>query len=315
MKDIIINNFQSLTPQFVHEYNKTIQQELFALPIAPKKVASLHGMDLYSSENLKNKYINAMYNISKIKPVVADIERLVIQDKIVPCWINRGIFRLAIFKKLAPYADQGIAGFYTPKSKQIFILMDNNIKWGFAKDKWLSNLMLHELMHMASDKFKNNFIKMFWYDFLKYYNAMFEEIFKTGDSDITNENKLIIRFLFKNFEYKQYTSSALKKYLSLVSQNFRKKSTLSENEFNSVLTDFYHYIKLYFSDLNSLYKQLRKFNHIYAGLTKGYRSGLGVINNLSFCSQELFYPSEITAMYIELYKGSQPRLFSVIKKL
>jgi len=314
MINIILND-PIISQQFVQEYNATIQQELFALPIAPKKVATLQGMDLYSSDNLKNKYINAMYNISKVKPVASDIERLVNNNKIVPCWINRGIFRLAIFKKLAPYSDQGIAGFYTPKTKQIYILMDNNIKWGFAKDKWLSNLMLHEMMHMASDKFKNNFIKIFWNEFVKYYTALYAEIFKTKGSNITEESKLLIRFLFKNFEFKQHTSKTIKVYLDLINRNLRKKSTLNDDEFSSVLADFYHYIKLYFSDLNSLFNQLRKFTHIYAGFNKGYENGLKVTNNLSFCSQELFYPSEVTAMYIELYQGIPSKLFSIIKKL
>jgi len=315
MKKIQLENLKNISPQFVQEYNATIQRELFALPFSPEKVATLNGMELYSSAKLRQKYINAMYKISKVKPVAPDIERLIDQGKVVPCWINKGIFRLAVFKRLAPYSDQGIAGFFTPKTKQVFILMDNNIKWGFAKDKVLSNLMLHELMHMASDKFKNNFISMFFAEFIKYYNALFEEIFKTQDSNITNESKIITRYLFKNFEYKDSTSAELEKYIKLVSQLLRSKSSLSQDQFNSVLTDFYHYIKLYFQDLNSLHNQIRKFSHIYAGLTKGYKNGLAVINNMSFCSQELFYPSEIIAMYIELYKGSPSKPFSVIKKL
>jgi hypothetical protein len=315
MRHINLENLRDISPQFVQEYNTNIRQELFALPFAPEKVATLNGMELYSSENLREKYINAMYKISKVKPVAPDIERLIEQGKVVPCWINKGIFRLAIFKKLAPYSDQGIAGFFTPKSKQVFILMDNNIKWGFAKDKVLSNLMLHELMHMASDKFKNQFIGMFFGEFVKYYNALFSEIFKTGENNITNETKMITRYLFKNFEYKDSTSSEIEKYVKLVNTSFRAKSSLSETEFTRVLTDFYHYIKLYFKDLNSLHQQIRKFSHIYSGLTKGYTNGLDVINNMSFCSQELFYPSEIIAMYIELYKGSPSKPFSVIKKL
>lgn len=315
MRRIQLENLKGISPQFVQEYNATIQQELFALPISPVKVATLNGMELYSSENLKDKYKKAMYKISKVKPVAPDIERLIDQNKVVPCWINKGIFRLAVFKKLAPYSDQGIAGFFTPKTKQVFILMDNNIKWGFARDKILSDLMLHELMHMASDKFKNNFISMFFSEFIKYYNALFEEIFKTQDSNITNESKIITRYLFKNFEYKDSTSAELEKYIKLISQLLRSKSSLSEAQFNSVLTDFYHYIKLYFQDLNSLHNQIRKFQHIYAGLTKGYINGLDVVNNMSFCSQELFYPSEIIAMYIELYRGSPSKPFSIIKKL
>jgi hypothetical protein len=311
--EIILDDVK-ISTQFVQEYNATIQQELFALPVAPKKVASLQGMDLYSSDSLKQKYIDSMYKISKVKPVAGEIERLINNEKIVPCWVNKNIFRLAMFKVFAPYASQGIAGFFTPETKQIFILMDNNIKWGFSKDKWLSNLMLHEMMHMASDKFKNNFIKMFWSEFLSYYRVLFSEIFKTN-GNIDNEVKIIIRFLFKNFEFKKHSSSTLKKYMNLVSSNLRGKSTLSEDEFNSVLSDFYHFIKLYFTNLNTLFSQIRKFSHIYKGLTKGYEAGLGVTNNMSFCSQELFYPSEVTAMFIELYNGPQTKLFSIIKKL
>lgn len=314
MTNIILND-EPISPQFIQEYNATIQQELFALPIAPKKVATLQGMDLYSSDSLKDKYINAMYNISKVKPVAKDIERLIHQNKIVPCWINRGIFRLAIFKKLAPYSSQGIAGFFTPKTKQVFILMDNNIKWGFAKDKWLSSLMLHEMMHMASDKFRNQFIKTFWTELLSYYASMYADIFKTKGYNIVEETKLLIRFLFKNFEFGNHSSSTVKKYVDLVNSNFRKKSTMTETEFSIVLADFYNYIKLYFADLNQLFSQLRNYTHIYSGLKKGYTQGLGISNNESFCSQELFYPSEVIAMQIELYKGSLSKHFSVIKKL
>lgn len=315
MRHIQLENLRGISPQFVQEYNATIQQELFALPFAPKKVATLNGMELYSSQNLKDKYIRAMYKISKVKPVAPDIERLIDQGKVVPCWINKGIFRLAVFKKLAPYSDQGIAGFFTPKTQQVFILMDNNIKWGFAKDKVLSNLMLHELMHMASDKFKNNFISMFFKEFINYYNALFSEIFKTGDNNISNESKMITRYLFKNYEYRDSTSAELEKYIKLLNSLFRSKSSLTSDEFSQILTDYYHYIKLYFQDLNSLHSQIRKFSHIYRGLTSGYTNGLDVINNMSFCSQELFYPSEVIAMYIELYKGSPSKPFSVIKKL
>jgi len=315
MEQIKLKTLNNLSPQFVQESNATLQQELFALPIFPDKVATLNGMELYSSESLRNKYINAMYKISKVEPVASDIERLILENKVVPCWINKGIFKLAVFKKLAPYSSQGICGFFTPQTKQVFILMDNNISWGFSKDKVLADLMLHELMHMASDKFKNNFISMFFKEFINYYNACFSEIFKTGDNNITNESKVLIRFLFANFEFKESNSSTMEKYLKLINSNFRGKSFLSEDEFNSALTDFYHYIKLYFSDINSLHRQLRKFAHVYNGLMKGYINGLDVINNMSFCSQEFFYPSEIIAMYIELYKGSPSKPFSVIKKL
>ena len=220
----------------------------------------------------------------------------------------------AMFKTFGKREQSGILGFFNPTSKQIFLLIDNNITWGFGKDQILANLMIHEMMHMASDKFKNSFISMFFKEFLSYYKATFKHIFKTTD-DIDQECKLIIRFLFKKFEYGKSTSSDLEKYLKLISFNFRGKTLMNDNEFNSTLTDFYHYIKLYFKDINSLFNQLKNFQHIYSGMEQGYIKGLGVKNNSSFCSQELFYPSEIIAMYVELSKRSLSKPFAIIKKL
>jgi len=304
-----------LTPQFIEDYNGSIQQELFALPIFPDKVATLYGMELYSSESLRKKYINAMYKISKVKSIAPDIERLVNQGKIVPCWINKGMFRLAMFKFMAPRSETGTLGFFTPKTQQIFLLMDNNISFGFANDKVLADLMIHEMMHMAANKFKNVFVKQTWNIVLNYYKAAFGYIFKA--ENIENECKLIIRFLFKNFEFntKGDISKFYEKYLTLVSSSFRKKSELKEDEFSEHLTNFYHFIKLYHYDKEGLFKQLRKFEHIRRGLYKGYEDGLRVKNNMSFCVQELFFPSEVVCMYIELYKGKVPNLYSMIKKL
>ena len=312
MKKIIS---EEITPSFIQEYNSTIRQELFALPVAPELVATVHGLELYSSENLKHKYIESMYNISKIAPVAKDIERLINHGKIIPCWINNGLFKLAIFKKLASRSEQGTAAFFSLTTKQIYILMDNNISWGFAKDKFLSDLMLHELMHMASDRFRNKFISKFWDEFISYYTVLFEEIFKTHGNNINEDVKVIVRFLFKNFEYSGQNSTSLTKYLELINQSFRSKTNLNEDGFNSVLTDFYHYVSLFFKDLNELYKTLHKFSNIYRGLSLGYLKGLGVRNDDSFCGQEFFYPSEVIAMYVEYYKGSPSKPFSMIKQL
>lgn len=303
-----------INPQIVEEYNSTIQQELFALPVNPEKVASLEGFDLYSSEYLRNKYINAMYNISKVKPIAGNLEKLVNRGTIIPCWINRGILRLAIFKRYATYAEKGMAGFYHPKSGRVYILMDNNINWGFASDKFLADLMLHELMHLASDRFKNSFISMFYKELLQYYNAMFEHIFSTK-GDTFPDTKILIRFLFKNFEYKQHTEGDLKKYLTIVTKLLSGKSNYHQEVFNSTLSDFYHFLVLSLKDMNTLYNKVRQFNHIYSGLLKGYSKGLNVVNNQSFVSQELIYPSEVISMYAELYKGTPSKCLSVIKKL
>ena len=59
-----------------------------------------------------------MYGVNKVKPVAKDIERLIESKKVVPCWMNKGLFRLVLFKGLAPRHNQSTLGFYTPKTKQ-----------------------------------------------------------------------------------------------------------------------------------------------------------------------------------------------------
>lgn len=318
--EIINERFRSgeeITNEFLEECNKQLQQELFALPINTYEVANLDGWKLYSSDSLKRKFIESMYKISRSNPIAKDVEKMVGKSKIIPCWINKGLFGLLLFKAFAPKGTQGILGFYYPKEDQIYLLIDNNISFGFASNTRLSNLMIHESIHMSASHMKNNFIILFTPEFTAYYTAMVEFIFKT-DGEINKEVTTLFNFLFKNFEFKNVKNLKpfFEIYHKLMFDLFRNKSKLGTEEFDKTLLDFMNFIRLYFRDINGFISSLRNYTHIYRGLLSGYEKGLKVRNTTSLCIQELFFPSEIICIYSELCgKGQMSKIYRAFRSI
>ncbi len=300
-----------ITDEFIEECNQQLQQELFALPFNTYEVANLDGWKLYSSDSLKRKFSESMYKVSRTKPIAKEIEDLVYKNTIVPCWINKGIFRLAIFKIFAPTGSKTVLGFYIARHDQIYLLMDNSMSFGFASNIKLANLLIHESMHMAATHMKGRFLSLFNNEITEFYKAMAEHIFKTK-GDITKEAKILTNFLFKKFEFsKEHNVRAFTNlYFKLMDKLFRKRSMLDDGEFDQVLTDYVNFVRLYFRDINRFVKSLRSNSHIYRGLLIGYEKGLKVRNNVSLCIQELFFPSEIICMYSELCgKGQLSKIY------
>lgn len=290
-----------VTPEFIAECNKQLQQEIFALPFNTYQVASLDGWKLYSSDTLKRKYSESMYNMQRTKNIASDIERMVDKKQVIPCWINKGIFRLAIFKIFAPRSMQSIAGFFTSQENQIYLLIDNNLSFGFANNGLLASLTVHEAMHMAANRLRGSFVSLFKDELTNYYSAMYEFIFKTS-GDISKSSQRIFNFLFKEFEFRANPpiKPFLKKYLKVMDTELRKHSTMSLEEFDKTLLHYMDYIRMYFFQEDRFFSSIRQFAHIYQGLRKGYEKGLGVKGNTSLMVQELFYPSEIICIYAEL---------------
>jgi len=288
-------------PEYIEECNQQLQQEIFALPFNTYLVANLDGWKLYSSDALKRRYKESMYKMSRTKNIADDIGRMVDDKKIIPCWINKGIFRLITFKIFAPRGAQSIAGFFTNRENQIYLLIDNNMSFGFASNNLLASLTVHESMHMACSNQRGSFVSLFREELITYYNTMFEFIFQTK-GDISKASQKIISFLFKSFEFPVNPSPAplIKKYLRLMDEELRPFSTLSMEKFDQSLKDYIDYIRLYFFHGERFYKSIRDYAHIYQGLRKGYERGLGVKGNTSLMVQEMFYPSEIICIYAEL---------------
>lgn len=303
-----------ITDEFIEECNIQLQQELFVLPIHTYEVANLGGWKLYSSDSLKRKFIQVMHKISRTKSVAENIESMIMKQVVVPCWINKGIFRLALFKLFASKGAKSTAGFYTAKENQIYILLDNNISYGFASSIELANILLHESMHMSAKHMGRRFFTLFSSEISSFYTAMIEYIFKTS-GNISKEISSLVKFL-STYELSSVRSYQIftKSYTKLLDNSFRSKTKLNDNEFDEALFKYINFIRLYFRDENSFVRGLRDHVEIYRGMLVGYQKGLRVKNNISLCIQELFFPSEIIAMYAELCsKGKLSKIYKAFR--
>jgi len=135
-------------------------QEMFAIPVGLRHVANVDGIPLYSSKNLKIKHLKAMAKVRDTKPVVPVLFKLVDKGEITPCWLNKGLIRLTAFKIFAPAGIKSIRGFFYPPSNKIYLLIDNNMVFGFSSNNFLATLTLHEGMHMFASKHPSKFLSI-----------------------------------------------------------------------------------------------------------------------------------------------------------
>jgi len=283
--------------------NQSPLTELFSLPFNSKPVANFGGEKLYSSDELPNKYLEAMSKQDKTKPIIDTLEELVGKGLIVPCWMSKGVFNL-LKHKVFGGSNKHIMGFYSPQFHKIYLLMDNNITFGFASDKVLANLTLHEGCHMASATMKSSFISTFKSELTSYYSQMFQSMFGFNNSINPKDIKVVYEFLFKKFEHDESGSvlGFLKQYNEVLHRTMAKYSS-DRSQFEMILKDLITFIAIYLKgDVGPLIQAIPSYQHIFKPLYAGYKDGLGAKDIDTICIQELLIPSEVICIYSEFSK-------------
>ena len=284
--------------------NDVIQQEFFALPVAPRIVANVDGVPLYGSKTLNLMFLLSLGKVSKTKPVKEEIKGLVDKGLVIPCWLQRGVLKVRKFIINEKGAVRHIAAFYDPRSKKIFILIDNQInKWGFASNKVLSDLTVHEFIHMFADRDPKKFLSVFEGDLEKFYYSYFNNVFELGDKPVKEMNN-IVRFIFMGIERKVasgggITNSLLKRYHTYLDTNLRKYSSLSGKDFEQRLADYIAVLKYYSKDISIFLNIRDKYTHILGPMKNAYRKAFGGTSD-TISIQELFLASEVIAVSSEI---------------
>lgn len=289
--------------------------EIFSLPISSRPVANIGGQKLYSSPSLPSKYTQAMKEQGRTKAISKDIDKLVNNGKIVPCWLSKGVYRL-IKHKVFGESERHIMGFYAPEHHKIFLLMDNNITFGFASNQQLANLTLHEGMHMAAASMKNGFLTLFRSELTSYYSEMYKEMFAIEKAIDTKEIQAIYTFLFTKFEQSKSGSvlNFIKKYFEKLRDTF-SKYVENKSEFEQKLRDMITFMTIYLKgDVGSLISSIPQYRHIVMPMYNAYSKGLGAKRVNSICIQELMIPSEVLCIYSEFTKNLS-KVHSAFKKI
>jgi len=289
-------------------------QEIFALPIGTYEIGNLDGMKLYSSESLLKKYVLAMRDYKRTKAIGNVLETMVKKQKINPCWLNKGILRLLAHKAVGGTSKMTL-GFFYPEVNKIYLLIDNNISFGYASNSGLAQLTLHEGMHMAATTMKQGFAKLFRKELDMYYQSYFRMLFNLPhDYDISKEANAMWTFAYNSFELGKLDDpkAFLKKNAILMKDLF---SRFDIPDLDKIIEDYSTLIYIYFrGGLDTLFRDYQKYAYIMNPLYQAYRDVFNTKRLDSFCLQELFYVSEVICISSE-YSKDLGKIYSAFKKL
>lgn len=275
--------------------------EFFALPLNLKQTTAFDSnIKLYTSESLKKNYLEAISKSSRINDsLLKDIERLVSEDKIVPCFLTKNIFKFLIFKFLRPEGISNIYGTFDPRTNKVYILINNNVNvFSYTNNDAIAKLTNHECIHMYAAGHKDfiNYFESYLNDF---YSSFFMSLFNLKDVDEKDIN-IIIHFLYNNFEIndKIVDNSILYKYYDLLNKKFKKLTTLDNELFLELLRLYILTIKMYLKDLTSFINSIKHFQNILTKIETTYNK-FGIDSKYTIFIQELIYPSEVISIFSE----------------
>jgi len=307
-------------------------KEIIALPVGLKPVIKFDNDILYGSDRLNKSFIKALSKGSQTKGSVKTIEKLIRNKTIIPCFLSksfRGFIAWRIFKSKPiniktfdfDFDSQGnlvvgkeititinplkaahsIMGFYSANNKKIIIILSNNLNiFSYVSNSFLSQLTLHELIHMIALQKQSKFISIFNKDLVLYYSYLWSIIFKLQKDKIKEKDlRIIISFLFKlEKQESMISNSDLTKYYKLM-ENLKKYSNLNDKDFTKILVDYIVTIKFFIKNINIFFSHIQKFNHIIGPIYLTYKKVFGLKKLTSMCIQELIFPSEIIAIWSE----------------
>ena len=266
-------------------------------PFGLQKAGTLSGMNFYSSDKLKAKFIDAVKQRKETRPVADALENLTRRGIIIPCYSKKGIISFLGHKMFGTDYDKSIMAFFSPESNRIYMLMDNRVKffiWTSSKD--MAKTLLHEMMHFACYNLKGGFGSYFKSMWLIYYSEFFNLYFDSNDID-KNDVKMFIQLVLKNIEWtsKDYSikffEGPYKKEIDMFTKTTGSDVDLAEGfmkAVNTFITNPNQYIQ-------QVYERESIPQRIYACLAKAYKI-LGYRNPNSLFVQEILFPSEVAAI-------------------
>ncbi len=289
--------------------------ELFAPPIGSEVFAKIDNQPFYGSESLSLKFLESMRKSSHSKPLYNTIEKLVANGTLVPCWLNKSILKLVIFRMTAPDSAKNGVAFFIPKYKKIYILIDNNINnWGFASNDWISTITIHEMCHLLAKTKPSAFVSAYTPILKEYYGNLFKRIFQLN---IVPDVSKFIKFLFKKFEFTANTNLYnLNKYYEYVME-WKELSSFNSEDYQSMAMLLINCIKIRHINFSAWYTNMSKFSAILGPMRQAYIDVIGEafngVNTNVF--QELDVPSEVIAVISEVKNKYTSKVYQGLKKL
>jgi hypothetical protein len=286
-------------------------QELFSTPTGLDPEITISGTTFYSSKKLKDSFIIAFGKSSKGKHVYPEISNLVKKGIIIPCYKSKNILSF-IKNKLTQSPDKYILAFYNLKERKVIVLIDNSMSlFGTSSNNELASTTLHECMHLVAGKNLPKFTQIFKPYLQAYYSAFFKKYFALKEEPGKKIDE-VIKFLSK---YEKngpgYANKDLSNYFKFLNSTFGgSNSNLTDQDFQTRLTNYIVAAKLFIVSMPTLFKNKRNFETIFTYLNEAYQEAFGKRNQYTTPIQEVISLSEVACVLAEMHPKDP-----VVKKL
>lgn len=275
--------------------------EVFVPPIGLKLIATIDGQDIFGSDLLNKKFLEALEKCGRTRAASLKFEDLVQKKLLIPCHSASGILSFIDWKIFQPANEKTVTmGFYDRGSKKVYIMISNNANvFSVVANDFLGKLVIHELMHMFSDRKKALFVNIFRNELTAYYRELWKQLFSIADIPDKTTEKLV-RFMFMNIESsKNLSNSTIMKYNSVMNEELRSLSTLGEEQFSKILTDYMLIAKIFLISTNRFLQARNQYKHILMPMYHAYQRAFSIRNMTTICIQELVFPSEVISISSE----------------
>jgi hypothetical protein len=293
--------------------------ELFSIPVGLKKVVKVDDVDLYTSDSLIKNFKKSISDSVILQVHYDKISSLVDRGRIIPCYINRGIIKVFLWKFLSDRSKSHnyghVLAFFHHRTNNMYILIDNNINYtGYISNEFLGELVIHESVHMARFENTNSFYKIFSKDLTKFYSHYFKNLFQLSSISDKDVSKYVLDLLL----LREKSLKEMIKITEIFLDSLKKNYEYGDIEFNKLKYNYLYICKFtrITEKTSDFYNELLKYKQIILPFYKAYKSAFDIPHrNLPFCYQELYEPSEAMCMYCEkvLPKEKISSMFSLIK--
>jgi len=278
--------------------------EMFVLPSNTKKVENTFGIDLYTSDTLREKLIYILKGSSFAIPYMKEFERLIDKEYIIPVFFNKNIFSFVFYKvSKGNKLIKSIGGIFDYTSKKIYIIFDNSLNIIGYTSK-LENFVattIHETAHMFAALKRKEFENVFSKELNDFYTNFFSIYFQVPNLEM--DTGKFVSFLLKSFEVEDTgnVNSKLKKYYDMLRKEI--EPFIDPNEtlvFLERLQRLIVAIKIFILMMAGRVDFIfNKFRDVIDPLYTSYDRSFGKQNDATLCFQELISPSEVIAVYSE----------------
>ena len=166
------------------------------------------------------------------------------------------------------------------------------------------------------------FLNTFSKDFQDFYLFYFSMLLSLDQKKVDNKKiKDLVSFIYQSERKFWLNNQQLEQYYNLISDTFRGASTLNDEIFRQLQTDYIVSLKLIqkFMSLDQaqyISKVTEHYKHIYSPFYSAYKAVFTIdpLRERYLCYQEQWIPSEIVSV-TAISKNPNPKIFKLINSL